>query len=119
MVTGEARARRSFGEGDVARKSGDPLLAATMMKGVAKLAPPLRVWVRTILSPRWGCLTSQFTHGLRRGLYSCAAPRLWIAVAGKRYCEIRVLPRISWGSVRRATRLLAVPHVRQFPLPAL
>jgi len=43
MVTGEARARRSFGEGDVARKSGDPLLAATMMKGVAKLAPPLRV----------------------------------------------------------------------------
>src|SRR5258708_39861715 len=37
----------------------------------------------------------------------------------QRYCEIRVLTRIPWGSVRRATRLLAVPHVRQFPLPAL
>jgi hypothetical protein len=30
-----------------------------MMKRVAKLAPPLRVCVRIILSPRWGCLISQ------------------------------------------------------------
>jgi hypothetical protein len=33
--------------------------------------------VRTDLSPRWGLSASAFTHGLRRGLHSCAASRLW------------------------------------------
>jgi hypothetical protein len=39
--------------------------------------PPLRVCVRTILSPRWGLLLYHFfTQGLRPGLHSFAASRL-------------------------------------------
>ena len=34
------------------------------------------LWVRVILSPRWGLSVSRFPHGLRRGLHSYAALRL-------------------------------------------
>ena len=34
------------------------------------------VWVRVVLSPRWGLSVSRFPHGLRHGLHSYAALRL-------------------------------------------
>jgi hypothetical protein len=43
------------------------------------------VWVRVILSPRWGSSVSCFPHGLRRGLHSCAALRLLCGTLGTRH----------------------------------
>jgi len=41
-------------------------------------------YVAADLSPRWGSYVSPLpTHGLRRGLHSAAAPRLW----GRSHCS--------------------------------
>jgi hypothetical protein len=49
----------------------------------------LSVWVRVVLSPRWGLSVSHFPHGLRRGLHSYAALRLKLGLTCRRNSSSR------------------------------
>ena len=51
----------------------------------------LKCVLRTLLTPTGASVTSHFTHGLRRGLYSHAAPRLESPALDYRRFEIQVV----------------------------
>ncbi len=72
--------------------------------------------MQTNLSPRWGLSAQAFSHGLRRGLHSCAASRLWAPRFGAPDFDIR--RRRDSGSHTHADEAAAIKIKCGFEFPA-
>ena len=81
------------------------------LRSLDEIEVPLgrRVFVRTGLSPLRGWITFRFTHGLRRGLHSCAASRLGI----RRSC-CTANPRIEFSTTDRSRTFSICPEMDLF-----
>ena len=70
----------------------------------------------TNLSPRWGLSASAFTHGLRRGLHSCAALRLQTPSVGAP--DFDLLRHRNSGSHTHADEAAEIKIKCSFEFPA-